>query len=129
MNETGSIRVLVVEDNSALANVLKFNLRRSGFNVTLARNGREGWDLLQSTPFDLIIADHQMPELSGIELCQMVRAHDQLKDMPFILVTAKQLELDTDWIQSELGISQTFSKPFSPAAIIEAVREKMSLAR
>ena len=129
MSEYGALRVLVVEDNSALANVLKFNLRRSGYDVTIARNGREAWDILQGNPADLVIADHQMPELSGIELCELVRQHEQMREIPFILVTAKQMELDIDQIRSELRITRTFSKPFSPAAIIKAVRDEMSLAR
>ena len=129
MSEYGAPHVLVVEDNSALANVLKFNLKRSGFDVSIARNGREAWDILQNHPADLVIADHQMPELSGIELCKLIRGHDQMKSIPFILVTAKQMELDIGRIRTELGITQTFSKPFSPAAIINAVRDEMSLAR
>ena len=129
MNEVGAVRVLVVEDNSALANVLRFNLVRSGFEVAVARNGREAWDNLQNSPADLIIADHQMPEMSGIELCQLIRQHEEMRHIPFILVTAKQLELDIERIRSELGITRTFSKPFSPAAIINAVRDEMSLAR
>ena len=129
MNECGALRVLVVEDNSALANVLTFNLKRSGYDVTIARNGREAWDILQNRSADLVVADHQMPEMSGIELCQKIRGHEQMREIPFILVTAKQMELDIDWIRSELGITKTFSKPFSPAAIINAVRDEMSLAR
>lgn len=129
MNDNGAVRVLIVEDNSALANVLKFNLVRSGFDVTIARNGREAWDIVKSSPADLIITDHQMPEMSGIELCQKVRQHEKMQDIPIILVTAKQLELDIDHIRSELRITRTFSKPFSPAAIIKAVRDEMSLAR
>lgn len=129
MNDNGAVRVLIVEDNSALANVLKFNLVRSGFEVTIARNGREAWDIVNNNPADLIITDHQMPEMSGIELCQKVRQHEKMQDIPIILVTAKQLELDIDHIRSELRITRTFSKPFSPAAIINAVRDEMSLAR
>ena len=129
MNDNGAVRVLIVEDNSALANVLKFNLVRSGFDVTIARNGREAWDIVINNPADLIITDHQMPEMSGIELCQKVRQHEKMQDIPIILVTAKQLELDIDHIRSELKITRTFSKPFSPAAIIKAVRDEMSLAR
>ena len=78
MNECGALRVLVVEDNSALANVLTFNLKRSGYDVTIARNGREAWDILQNRSADLVVADHQMPEMSGIELCQKIRGHEQM---------------------------------------------------
>jgi two-component system, chemotaxis family, chemotaxis protein CheY len=129
MDTSGDVKVLVVEDNSALANVLKFNLERSGYVVTIARNGREAWDMLANLPVDLIIADHQMPEMTGIELCQRVRGSDHLRATPFMLVTAKRLEIDIDQIRAKLNITRTFSKPFSPAAIINAVRDEMSLAR
>ena len=128
MSVGGAIRVLVVEDNSALANVLRFNLERAGHSVCVARNGREGWDNLTHQPFDLIISDHQMPEISGVELCRLVRSDERFHDLPFMLVTAKRFELDIEHIHRELGITKTFSKPFSPAAIVSAVGDLMSLA-
>ena len=129
MNTSGAIRVLVVEDNSALANVLKFNLEKSGYEVGLAGNGREAWEMLAAAPVDLIISDHQMPEMSGIELCRRVREDEQLHETPFMLVTAKRLEIDLEGLRNDLNVTQTFSKPFSPAAIVSAVRDLMSPAR
>ena len=128
MSSIGALHVLVVEDNSALANVLKFNLERSGFQVTTARNGREAWDILQNVPADLIVADHQMPEMSGIELCRQMRSDQRWRSTPFMLVTAKRMELDIDAIHEELNITRTFSKPFSPAAVLNAVRDELSVA-
>lgn len=121
--------MLVVEDNSALAHVVKFNLERSGMHVSLARNGREAWDMLANITVDLIISDHQMPEMSGLELCRLLRGDDRFRDLPFILATAKRMEIDIDGIRDELNITQTFSKPFSPAAMVSAVRDQLSLAR
>ncbi len=62
-------RILVADDNAALALVVRFHLEQAGFQVTVARNGKEAWKLLQSQAFDLLVTDQQMPELSGCELC------------------------------------------------------------
>ncbi len=129
MTNSSAIHVLVVEDNSALANVLKFNLERFTYEVTIAANGREAWEILSGGGVDIIVADHQMPEVSGLELCERVRDDESLRDIPFILVTAKRLELDIEDIRQRLNISQIFAKPFSPAAIIDAVGDQLGAAR
>ena len=68
-----SKRVLVAEDNLALAHVLQFNLQRSGFDVTVAHNGGEAWDFVQREKFDVIVTDHEMPLMTGVELCAGLR--------------------------------------------------------
>jgi len=129
MTMSAAIHVLVVEDNSALANVLKFNLERFNYEVTVAANGREAWELLRNRGFDVIVADHQMPEVSGLELCERARNDARLREVPFILVTAKRLELDVERLRERLNICRIFAKPFSPAAIIDAVGDQLSAAR
>lgn len=129
MHTNGAKRVLVAEDNFALANVVKFNLEKFGFDVTVAGNGREAWELVSHQPYDLIISDHQMPEMTGMELCQRIRDDERLRDIPFFLLTAKRLELDLNELADRLEITQTFSKPFSPSALVDVVRDQLSVAR
>src|SRR5438034_5240152 len=107
-------QVLVVEDNIALGAVVRFNLEQAGFQVALARNGREGWGLIQKRDFDLVVTDYQMPEMSGAELCEQMRQHPQYAQIPVLLLTAKGLELDLPQLREELGIFDVFLKPFSP---------------
>jgi CheY-like chemotaxis protein len=128
INTLEAQRVLVVEDNSALANVVKFNLEKFGYDVTIAVNGRHAWDILTCDVggFELIIADHQMPELSGLELCERLRGDDRFRELPFILLTAKRLELNLHELRDRLNITRSFSKPFSPAAIVDAVRDQLA---
>lgn len=113
--------ILVVEDNAALASVVRFNLQRAGFQVTVARNGRVAWEAVQEEAFDLIVTDQQMPEMSGCELCQKLRMLDEYRATPVIMLTAKGMELELPRLKSELGIAATFLKPFSPKEIVKAV--------
>lgn len=117
--------ILVVEDNSALASVVRFNLERAGFQVTVAHNGRVAWEAVQTEVFDLIITDQQMPEMTGCEFCERLRAVDQLRSIPVIMLTAKGMELDLPRLRAELGISATFLKPFSPKEIVREVEVQL----
>ena len=119
--------VLVADDNAALASVVRFNLQRAGFRVTVARNGRIAWELVQEEAFDLIVTDQQMPEMSGCEFCAKLRNLDQYRDTPVIMLTAKGMELELPRLKSELGIAATFLKPFSPSAIVQAVEDQFNM--
>jgi CheY-like chemotaxis protein len=121
-------RILIAEDNPALANVLRFNLQRAGFEVVAAGNGREALELAERQPFDLIVSDQNMPEMTGLELCAELRRRDTYKHIPVILVTAKGMELDAAQLQRELGIASVFSKPFSPSKVVRAVSELLGVA-
>ena len=118
-------RILVAEDNAALASVVRFNLQRAGFQVTVACNGRVAWEAAQEEVFDLIVTDQQMPEMSGCELCAKLRAIDEYRETPMIMLTAKGMELELPRLKSELGIAATFLKPFSPSEIVRAVEGQL----
>jgi len=120
--------ILIVEDNSALASVVRFNLQRAGFQVTVARNGRVAWEAVQEQTFDLIVTDQQMPEMTGCEFCEKLRALDEYRDTPVIMLTAKSMELDLPRLKAELGIAATFLKPFSPKEIVKSVEDHLEAA-
>ena len=115
----------MVEDNAALLGVLRFNLVRSGFRVDVAENGRIAWDTLTDSQsgYDLIITDHQMPEMTGLELCDRLRKMESYRSVPIILLTAKRLELDIEEVQKQFGLSAIYPKPFSPNKIVEQVQD------
>ena len=115
-------RVLVAEDNRVLSDVIRFNLKRAGFDVTIAANGAIAIRHLQQESFDLLITDYQMPEMNGEELCQAVREQLQLEHLPILFCTAKGLELDIDQLQSRYGVVQVIHKPFSMQAISHLAR-------
>lgn len=116
-------RVLVAEDNAALARVIAVTLRREGFEVVSARNGDEAWRLTQGGAFDLIVTDQQMPLMTGLELCERLRESPAHRDTPVILLTAKGLELEREGVRDRYGVAELLLKPFSPAALAALATE------
>jgi CheY-like chemotaxis protein len=125
MNEAPG-NILIAEDNAALASVMRFNLERAGFRVTVARSGREAWEQVCSRSFDLILTDEQMPEMGGREFCKQLRSRTESCQIPVIMLTAKALEIDTGQLREELGIETVFVKPFSPREVIRAVQNRLA---
>ena len=121
-------KVLIAEDNSALATVLKLNLSRAGFDVAIAKNGEEAWTLYQQEFFDLVMTDHQMPKLSGAELCQRIRSVFPDRKTPLIMLTAKTIELNTEDLKKRFELTGLFSKPFSPTAVVTLVDETLAVS-
>jgi DNA-binding response OmpR family regulator len=119
-------RLLVAEDNAAMANVEKFSLENAGFDVTLARDGSIAWKELNANSFDLVIADEQMPGMTGRELRRHMCDRPELVRIPFILVTAKRWEIDQMQMESDLGIHTMMAKPFSPAVLVETVTNALA---
>lgn len=116
------MRVLVAEDNYALANVLRFNLQRAGLAVTVANNGLHAIDLLGREAFDLLMTDFQMPGANGEELCRAVRQELHLEQLPIVMCSAKGFELDIQGLKSAYGISEVLYKPFSIQTIVNVVQ-------
>jgi two-component system alkaline phosphatase synthesis response regulator PhoP len=120
---SGIKRALVVDDNVALARVIQFALDGAGFETQTAYNGRQALDAALQTQFDIVVTDHQMPEMTGVELCRELRSRPEYAHRPLVLLTAKGLELELPRLRDELGIDATFPKPFSPSALAKEVVE------
>ena len=112
-------RILIAEYNPALSGVIRFNLEQAGYEVTNAANGLEAWQLLNQHQFDALVTDQQMPQLTGVELCERLRADGANKHVPVILLTAKGMELDLPDLKTRLGISAALPKPFSPRELVK----------
>jgi DNA-binding response OmpR family regulator len=103
------VNLLVVEDNLRVADFLARGLRAEGYLVTVARSGPEGLELGRSQPFDLILLDLMLPGLSGLEVCQELRARQVLT--PILMLTA--LDTTEDKIKGlRLGADDYLTKPF-----------------
>jgi two-component system chemotaxis response regulator CheY len=119
-------KVLVCEDNAALSAVVCFNLRRAGFQVTAVTNGRLALEALQNESFDLVLSDQQMPLMTGIQLCEHFRQLPTYKRTPFILLTAKCMEIDFAKLQQTLGVTKALPKPFSPSELVNCIEEALA---
>jgi two-component system, chemotaxis family, chemotaxis protein CheY len=119
-------RILVCEDNVALSGVICFNLVRAGFDVTSVANGRLALDALEKSHFDLVLSDQQMPMMTGIQLCENMREIAVHKRTPFILLTAKCMEIDRARLAQTLHISAALPKPFSPSELVNCIEEALA---
>lgn len=122
-----NFRVMIAEDDPAFRRVIEFMLRREGVATITAKDGIEALHQLESAPCDLLVTDAQMPNMGGIELIEQVRGHKSLGSLPIILCTAKGLEIDSEQMMHKYSLTAIFHKPFSPTALIEAIRSRAEL--
>ncbi len=113
--------ILVVEDEAALAEVLRYNLEGEGFRVTVAPDGRTAMEKLEESPPDLVVLDWMLPEVTGLEICRTMRRRPELRDLPVIMLTAKGEEHDR--VRGlDAGADDYVVKPFSPKELVARVR-------
>lgn len=122
-----SQRVLVVDDEAHIVQVLSLKLRNAGYEVMTACDGEEGFEIATTNTPDLVITDFQMPYMTGLELCQAMAQHQLTKDIPVILLTARGYALD-DADLAIGNIKDVLSKPFSPRAIVQQVQDLLDEA-
>ena len=115
-------KILIVEDESAIAELERDYLELSGFEVEVANDGQTGLDKSLSEDYDLIILDLMLPEVDGFEICRQVRME---KNTPIIMVSAKKDDIDK--IRGlGLGADDYMTKPFSPSELVARVKAHMA---
>jgi CheY-like chemotaxis protein len=115
-------KVLVVDDEVHIVHVVAIKLRNNGYEPITAGNGEEAYELACKEKPDIIIADYMMPIMDGLELLAKLRANEQTKDIPFILLTARNFAID-DARQQQLAVSQCITKPFSPKELLRTIED------
>ncbi|MBI9073586.1 MAG: fused response regulator/phosphatase [Melioribacteraceae bacterium] len=121
--ESGSntnYKILLVEDEANVALLFKYNLTKSGFNVEVGTNGKEGLSLVKSYKPDLILSDIMMPEMDGFEFRRNLLKDDEVKNIPFVFLTAKSSEEDMDE-GYDLDIEDYIIKTSSPKIVIKKI--------
>ena len=113
-------RVLVVDDEPNIVMSLEFLMRRAGFEVAVARNGREALDALEGSPPDLLLLDVMMPEFDGYEVCERIRARSDWRGTKIVMLTARGREVERERGLS-LGADAYVTKPFSTRELIATV--------
>lgn len=121
-----SHRILLCEDEFAIAKAAGFKLTKCGHVVDMQPDGESGWSAYQAQRPSLLLTDLQMPRLDGLALIRRIREHD--RELPIILLTAKGYEVDEAALSAELGHFRLFSKPFSPRELSNAVSEMLLAA-
>jgi two-component system alkaline phosphatase synthesis response regulator PhoP len=115
-------KVLVVDDEIHIVHVVTIKLRNNGYDVISADNGADAFELAREVKPDVIVTDFQMPVMSGLELAEKLRQCEQTKDIPVILLTARNFAV-TQEQQNQLQIAKCLSKPFSPKELLGHIED------
>ena len=118
-----NMKVLIVDDFATMRRILRNILKQIGFkNMIEADNGKNALKELKKEKVDLIMCDWNMPEMPGIELLKNIRADDELKDIPFVMVTA-EAQKDNIIEAVKAGVSNYVIKPFTAETITEKLQK------
>lgn len=110
-------RVLIVEDEKDVREMLRLNLKAGGFDVLEAHNGAEGLAIAKAELPSVVILDLMMPEMSGMEVCRALRRNPATSRIPILMLTAKSTEVDKV-AGLEVGADDYVTKPFSPRELL-----------
>src|SRR6266436_4211424 len=128
MRATTDATVLVVEDESALSTLLRYNLERELYRVLEARDGEEALLVAAEDQPDLVVLDWMLPQLSGIEICRRLRGRGDMRNVPIVMLTARGEE--TDRIRGlDTGADDYIVKPFSMTEFLARLRAVMRRVR
>jgi len=114
-------RVLIVEDEPDIRDLLAFHLEREGYHVTRSKTGADALRQVRARPPDLILLDLMLPELGGLDVCRRLRQDPRTASVPIVMLTARGEEVDRI-LGLELGADDYIVKPFSPKEVVARVR-------
>jgi two-component system, OmpR family, phosphate regulon response regulator PhoB len=114
-------KVLVIEDDRSLAEVLTYNLKQSGYDVIVATDGQDGLLQAELKMPQIVILDLMLPVVDGLDVCRRLRASSATKDMLIVMLTAKAEESD-ELIGFSLGADDYVTKPFSVKVLLERIK-------
>ena len=114
-------KILIVDDEKNIVDILKFNLKKDGFDTIEAYDGEQALNLALSEKPDLILLDIMLPKMDGFTVCRKIR---QTMETPILMLTAKEEEVDKV-LGLELGADDYITKPFSPRELIARVKANL----
>ena len=114
-------KILIVEDEADIAQLVKLYLEKDGFRTTIASTGIEALTLIKTNRPDMVVLDLMLPEIDGLEVCKKIRSAPDTALLPILMLTAKAEESDTI-IGLELGADDYVTKPFSPKVLVTRVK-------
>ena len=114
-------KILVIEDEKDIQELLQLYLKREGYEVQIARDGEAGLRKASQEHHDLVLLDLMLPRVDGLEICRNLRSRPQTADLPIIMITAKAEEADRI-VGLEMGADDYITKPFSPREVMARVK-------
>ena len=119
-------KIVYVEDELEMIDLVKLILSRKGYNVIGAAGGREGLDIIREEIPDLVLLDLMMPDIEGWDVYQQIRADEATKHIPVIVVTAKAQNIDKVLGLHIAKVNDYISKPFSPQDLVASVERVLA---
>ena len=116
MDTASARKILIIEDESDVADLLALNLRKGGFKVSAAADGASGLQKARDDRPDFIILDLMLPKMSGLEVCRILKGDTATSHIPILMLTAKAEEVDRI-VGLEFGADDYVTKPFSPREV------------
>lgn len=123
MEENTTRRVVYIEDEQEMVDLVRLILVRKGFEVIGASGGREGLDIVRRTLPNLVLLDLMMPDMDGWDVYQQMKAEDATRNIPVIVVTAKAQSIDKVLGLHIAKVDDYISKPFSPQELVDSVEK------
>jgi two-component system alkaline phosphatase synthesis response regulator PhoP len=117
-------KVVVIDDEPFILMMIEDKLKKAGFDVVTLRSSLDAVDVIKKEAPGLVILDWMMPELSGIELCKILKHDPETAGIPVFMLTAKGQDAD-EQLGLRSGVARYITKPFSPKALLEMVEEVM----
>ncbi len=122
-------RVLCIEDEQEMIDLIKLILERRGFEVLGAVGGKEGLEVIRREKPDLILLDLMMPEIDGWEVYRQMKADEQVKDIPVIVVTAKAQSIDKVLGLHIAKVDDYVTKPFGPQELLKSINKVLAMEK
>lgn len=113
--------IVIIEDDTAILDLIKYNLEKSGYSTQGFTSGYDGLNYILKHPPALLILDLMLPDIDGLEICKELKNNQRTKNLPIIILTAKGEEMDRI-LGLELGADDYIVKPFSPRELIARIK-------
>ncbi|MBF0557550.1 MAG: response regulator [Nitrospirae bacterium] len=114
-------KILVIDDEADIVELVSYNLKKEGFQVEAAYDGETALKMIRTAPYDLIVLDLMLPGVQGLELCRIIRNDPALASTPIVMLTAKGEEVDKV-LGLEIGADDYMIKPFSPRELVARIK-------
>ncbi len=121
-------KVIVVDDEKDILELVSYNLKKEGFEISTSTNGEDALKLIREEKSHLIILDLMLPGIQGMELCKILKSSEETSLIPIIMLTAKNEEVDKV-LGLEMGADDYITKPFSPRELIARVKAVLRRTR
>jgi DNA-binding response OmpR family regulator len=119
-------KVLLCDDEVHILRTAEIKVQRAGYDVRVASDGQQAWEMIQAEMPDILVTDVQMPRLDGLALVKRLRENPATHDLPVLMLTAKGYELSHAELAEHWQVASVLTKPFSPRELVEVIERTLA---